>query len=542
MEQVVPGSVDAVVIGGGPNGLAAGLRLAEAGWSVCVLEAGAEIGGACRTTEATLPGFRHDLGAAFFPLGVRSPVFVGRQLERHGLHFAHAPLAAAHSFADGGAGAIAPESAQTAAWIGELGAPGDRQAWEMLQERYDPLVAAVLEAQFARYPLGPLARIATLASPREVAERMRGLLGSAAGLARVLTSEKARAFLVAPAMHADLGPEAPGTATYALLLTLLGQTVGMPVVRGGAGALTAALASALRARGGAVVTGAPVTRVVVEGGRAVGVECAKGLVRARLAVLGAVDPRILVSLLKPEELPAGALAEVRGLRVGLGTYKVDWALAGETPWTAEHCRRAAVVHIGETVEEMSQAAWQATYGHLPDRPTLVLGQPCLADEGRAPRGHSVLWGYARVPTHLVGVKGKDGGWAEVGERFVDRIEERIEAHAPGFRSRVLARCVRTPFDLQRENASLVGGDLGNGSFAVDQQLLFRPGPSWWRWGSPVKGLYLAGAGAPPGAAVHGGVGDLAARQALADARRRALVSGMLGRRRLRDAALHDGAP
>jgi phytoene dehydrogenase-like protein len=198
------------------------------------------------------------------------------------------------------------------------------------------------------------------------------------------------------------------------------------------------------------------------------------------------------------------------------------------PWLAEECRHAGVVHVGDTVRAMSRAAWEAAHGLLPARPTLILGQPTLADPGRAPAGKHVLWGYAHAPSSPVGDALRPrakGEWARSTESFLERVEQAIEAHAPGFRELVLARRAWTPADLEASDPNLLGGDIINGSFAVDQQLVFRPGPAWWRWGSPVKGLYLASAAVPPGGGVHGACGDLAAAQALADQRRPLLIAG-----------------
>jgi phytoene dehydrogenase-like protein len=321
----------------------------------------------------------------------------------------------------------------------------------------------------------------------------------------------------------------------------------MPVVEGGTGMISAALVARLRDVGATIVTGRRVDRIVVEGGRAVAVEAGGDVLRARRAVICALDVGTLIRLAGPDAFPPRALAEVRGYRPGLGTFKVDWALDGPVPWAADECRRAAVVHVGDTVTAMSRAAWEAGHGLLPAKPTLVLGQQSLADPSRAPAGKHTLWGYAHVPARPSGDAARPrakGDWDRSTGVFLDRMEAAIEAHAPGFRDLVLARKAWTPDDLEAADASLVGGDIQAGSFAIDQQILFRPGPSWWRWGTPVKGLYLAGASVPPGAGVHGGCGDLAARQALADQERprmlavaavtgAGLAAGLLATRRSR---------
>src|SRR6266498_159138 len=519
---------DAIVAGGGPNGLAAALRLAEAGWSVCLVEANDDVGGGARTAEVTLPGFRHDLGAAFLPLATVAPAITGRDLSSYGLRLLHAPLPAAHPFPGNQAIALARSPAETAASIDKVHL-GDGAVWTELGEAFADPVELFLRAQMVRWPLAEGARLARrLGGVGRTLEFIRTLLQGASVAARRFASEQARAFLVAPAMHADLGPEAPGTAVYALLLNLLGQRYGMPVAEGGTGAVSAAMAARLREVGGVVLTGLRVERIVVSGGRASGVEAGGELFEARRALIAAIHPELVVRMAGADSFPSAALEQVRGFRRGLGTFKVDWALDGPVPWSAEECRRAGVVHVGDTVRAMSRAAWEAANGLLPARPTLILGQPTLADPSRAPAGKHVLWGYAHAPAVPVGDALRPrakGEWSRSAEPFLGRVEAAIEAHAPGFRDLVLARRAWTPADLEAADPNLLGGDIINGSFAIDQQLVFRPGPAWWRWGSPLKGLYLASAAVPPGGGVHGACGDLAAAQALADRRRPLLLTG-----------------
>jgi phytoene dehydrogenase-like protein len=526
---------DAVVVGGGPNGLTAALRLAEAGWSVCVVEANEELGGAARTVESTLPGFRHDFGAGFLPLATVAPALAGRDLARHGLRLLHAPLAAAHPVPGGGAFWIGPTVDDTAESIDKLSL-GDGAAWRALDDAYGPAIEPLLRSQLVRWPVGEVATVLRRVGVAGALDLARTAVGSAATLGAGFASDQARAFVAAWATHSDLSPEAAGGGVYALILALLGQRRGMPVAQGGTGALTRALSAALVGAGGVVAPGRRVGRFVVERGRVVGVEAGDARLSARRAVIATVNPDVVIRLTGPEHFPAGAIAQVRRFRPGLGTVKLDWALDGPVPWTAEACRRAAVVHIGDNLTEMSRATWEAGHGLLPARPNLVLGQQSLADPSRAPEGKHTLWGYSRVPARPSGDAGTGtgtpavAGWTALADRFVDRIEGLVEAHAPGFRDLILARRAWTPDDLADADANLDGGDISAGSFEVDQQLLFRPGPSWWRWGTPLGGLYLAGAAVPPGGGVHGANGDLAARQALADARRpgKVLLAGAAG--------------
>src|SRR5919204_990365 len=509
---------DAVVCGGGPNGLAAAIRLAEAGWSVCLLEANDEVGGAARTLECTVPGFRHDFGAAFFPLVGAAPSVVGRDLAPYGLRFVHAPLPAAHPFPGNRAIALGHSAAETGASIDKVHL-GDGAVWIALDEAFGEVMGPFLRAQMQRWPFQELLTVVRRLGVAGGLEFARMVVQGVSAVGARFESEEARTFLAGPAMHADLEPEMPGTGIYALLLCMLGQRFGMPVVQGGTGMITAALVTRLREVGATIATGRPVERIVVEGGRAVAIEAGGDTVTAGRAVVCALDVGPLVRLTGPDNFPPRALAEIRGYRPGLGTFKVDWALDGQVPWGAEECRRAGVVQVGDSGTAMSRAAWEAGHGLLPAEPTLILGQQSLADPSRAPAGKHTLWGYAHVPSRPSGDAARPrakGDWDRSAEPFLERMEAAIEEHAPGFRDVVLARKVWTPADLEAADASLQGGDIQAGSFAIDQQLLFRPGPSWWRWGTPVKGLYLGGASVPPGAGVHGACGDLAARQALAD--------------------------
>jgi len=517
---------DAIVCGGGSNGLAAAIRLAEAGWSVCLLEANQDLGGAARTLESTLPGFKHDFGAAFFPLVAPSPSIIGQDLGPYGLRFVHARVPAAHPFPGNQAIALGRSAIETASSIDKVHL-GDGAAWFALDEAFGEVMKPFLRAQMQRWPFEELAKVVGRLRLAGSLQFARMVVSGVSSVAQRFESEQAKAFLTGPAMHADLQPEEPGTGIYALLLWMLGQRFGMPVVEGGTGRITDALAAKARHEGVEILTGRRVDRIVVSGGRAVAVEAAGEAFRARRAVICALEVDALVRLAGPESFPPRALAEIRYYRPGLGTFKVDWALDGQVPWAAEECRRAGTIHVGDSVTDMSRSVWEASHGLLPAKPTLILGQQSLADPSRAPAGKHTLWGYAHVPSVPAGDAARPrakAAWDRSSEPFLERMEAAIEAHAPGFRDRVLARRIWTPADLEAADASLAGGDLQAGSFAVDQQLLFRPGPSWWRWGTPVKGLYLGGASAPPGAGVHGACGDLAARQALADVERPRLLA------------------
>ena len=510
---------DAVVVGSGPNGLAAAITLARAGRSVLVVEAADTVGGGTRSAELTLPGFVHDVCSAIHPLAKASPCFAELPLEEHGVEFVEPPAPLAHPLDDGSAVLLERSVDQTAAGLGP-DAEAYRKLMAPLVERSDQLQPLLLG--YRPIPRRPIftARFGLLA------------LRSAVGLAKRFKGQRAKALFAGLAAHSIQDLHRSPTASFGLVLALFGHRHGWPLVRGGSQQLADALAAHLRSLGGEIQLGAQVDSV-------------DELPDSDVKILD-VTPRQLLRI-AGHRLPGRYIRALRRYRYGPGVFKVDWALDGPVPWAADECRRAAVVHVGDTVTAMSRAAWEAGHGLLPAKPTLVLGQQSLADPSRAPAGKHTLWGYAHVPARPSGDAARPrakGDWDRSAEAFLDRMEAVIEGHAPGFRDRVLGRKVWTPDDLQAADASLVGGDIQAGSFAIDQQLLFRPGPSWWRWGTPVKGLYLAGASVPPGAGVHGACGDLAGRQALADAERprvlavaaatgAGLAAGLLAARRSR---------
>jgi phytoene dehydrogenase-like protein len=308
-------------------------------------------------------------------------------------------------------------------------------------------------------------------------------------------------------VHSDLAPDTPGSAGFGLFLHLLGHMVGWPFPRGGAGRITDALVRRLEADGGALRCGCAVERIDCRGGRARGVELADGTRLSADAVIAGVSVAPLMRMLPPGALPAAAERELRRWRYGLGTFKIDFALSGPVPWSSDEARRATVVHVGGPLTDQIEAVRAAGLGRVPQRPPMVVGQHSLQDPSRAPAGRHTLYAYTHVPTLR----------AEQEDEVVELMEERIESFAPGFRRLVLARSVRPPARLERENPSLVGGDLSGGSGELDQQLVFRPVPEMARYRTPLRGLYLASASVHPGPGVHGVPGAGAARAVRADA-------------------------
>ena len=520
-------AADAVVIGAGPNGLVAANLLADAGWDVLVLEAQAHPGGAVRTAEVTSPGFRNDLFSAFYPLANAPAPLARLELEAQGLTWAHAPAVVAHPRADAPAAVLERAPEATAAGL-DATTPGDGDAWLRLHDRWQREGRAVLDAFMAPFPpLVPGLRALARIGPRHVLPLVRTLLLPVRRLGdEVFRGDAAKLLLAGNALHADVPPDAPPSGFLGWLLASLGQDVGFPTPVGGAGELATALVRRLEANGGRVVCGAPVERVVVERGRAVGALVDGSPVRARRAVLADVDAEVLLRrLVGVEHLPDGVVTALAGFQRSWATIKVDWAVRTPIPWRDAAVGRAGTVHIADSVDELAVQAAAISGGHIPAEPFVVLGQMTTADPSRSPPGTESAWAYTHAPFRVRADGGSRPIAAAEVERVVDRIEDRVEEHAPGFRDRVLARHVLSPTGLERRDANLVEGDNAGGTNQLHQQLVFRPLPGLGRPTTPVRGLYLASASAHPGGGVHGACGANAARAALAAYRVRRLVPG-----------------
>ncbi|KFG77207.1 phytoene desaturase family protein [Streptomyces mutabilis] len=512
---------DAVVIGSGPNGLVAANLLADAGWSVEVLEEQPEPGGAVRHDREVAPAFVSDLFSSFYPLAVASPVLAGLRLHDHGLRWAHAPHVLAHPLTDGTCAVLDRDAGTTAASLDAF-APGDGAAWDRLHEVWDRYRADILDALFTPFP--PVRAVARLALRLRAGGGLR-LSRSLVLPVRRLGEEEFRGeggklLLAGNALHADLAPEAAGSGGFGWLMSMLGQTYGFPVPVGGAGALTAALVHRLRARGGTVRCGQRVERVVVRDRRAVGVRTAGGeTVAARRAVLADVSvPALYGDLLAPEHVPAQVLADLRRFQWDFATFKVDWALDGPVPWRCEDAARAGTVHLADGLDELTRFAAQIAMRQVPDRPFSLFGQMTTTDPSRSPSGTESAWAYTHVPHDIradAGDEGITGSWdAKDQELMADRVERQVERFAPGFRALIRARRILAPPTLQAMDANLEGGAINGGTTAMHQQLFFRPVPGAGRPETPVAGLFLASAGAHPGGGVHGAPGANAARAAL----------------------------
>lgn len=512
---------DAVVIGAGHNGLVAANHLVDAGWSVTVLEAASEPGGSVRTGELTEPGFRHDLFSAFYPLAVVSPAITGLRLEEHGLRWRRAPVALAHPLPDGTCAAVSTDLEETSASVDRFAA-GDGTAWREMIAHWRRVSGPFTDTLLRPFPpVVPAARLAARLGPMGLARFARHLLLPVRRMAEELfRGEGAAVLLGGSALHTDLAPEAAGSGMYGWLLCCLAQDHGFPVPEGGAAGLTAALVARLAAGGGGVRCGQRVVEVVVRRGRAVAVRTAEGdVVDARRAVLADVPAPVLYGeLVAAGNLPSSVLADLRRFQWDTGTVKIDWALDGPVPWHAEMARRAGTVHLADDVDNLTECSAEVAMHRLPARPFMVLGQQSVGDPTRSPPGTETAWAYARVPRT---VHGDAAGGLRVGdgerswlEGFADRMEERVEARASGFRELVRARHVWGPSGLEAEDANLVGGAIGGGTSQLHQQLVLRPVPGFGRPETPIANLYLASASAHPGGGVHGAAGANAARAAL----------------------------
>lgn len=512
---------DAVVIGSGPNGLVAANILADHGWSVEVLEAASEPGGAVRSGELTLPGYVHDRFSSFYPLAAASPAIAGLQLEQHGLRWRRHPLPVAHPRRDGSVAYISPDLEETIACMESFGS-GDGTAWAGLMRRWDQIGEHVIDAMFT--PMPPIRAGLKLAAKL----RYTGLLDLARfGLLpiRRLADEEFRGdgaarMIAGNALHADFAPEQPGGAIFGWILTSLAQTVGFPVPESGSGALTETMVARLRSLGGTVRCDARVTSIEVRRGRAVGVRTAHGdAVRARRAVLADVAaPQLYLELLDRRHVPASVLRAIDRFQWDFSTFKVDFALDGPIPWLHRDTGRAGTVHVAEGIDALTRGMTSIALREVPAEPFLVAGQYAQADPTRMPAGKEILWSYTHLPRRVerdAGPDGLTGRWTE-GEReaFADRMAAQVEAVAPGFSSRVLARHLTTPAELEAMNANLVGGALNGGTAQLHQELVLRPVPGLGRSETPVAGLYLASASAYPSGGVHGACGSNAARTAL----------------------------
>src|SRR3954453_13618286 len=467
----------AVVVGSGPNGLAAAITLAEAGLDVVVHEAADRIGGGMRTEELTLPGVRHDVCSAIHPLGRSSACFRDLELD---VEWLESPACVAHPFDDAETVMLYHDIDATAASLGPDG-PAYRTLIGPLVAGWraaEPLVLAPFPLD-ARAPLRLLRELGLAGSMRA----LRLALSSAEAVARRdFSTARGRGFIAGHAAHSMLRLEQRPSMGFALALLVMGHTVGWPFARGGSQALADALAAKLRECGGEIRVAPPV----------------EALPRADVVVCD-VSPRELLRLGRFDDRYERAL---RRYRHGACAFKLDWALSPPLPWRDERCAQAATVHLGGTLEEIRDSESAPFEARTTEHPFVLLTQPSLWDETRAPEGRHTAWAYCHVPN------GSDVD-------MTDAIGSQVEPFAPGFRDRILARSAMGPRDLQAHNRNLVGGDL-NGALMALRQLFTRPRVALVPYRTSRAGVYLCSASTPPGGGVHGMCGFAAAKVALKD--------------------------
>ncbi len=467
---------DAVVVGAGPNGLAAAITIARKGFSVLLIEARDTIGGGARTEELTLPGFRHDTFSAVHPMAAASPFFRRLDLAKHGMEWIQPAIPLAHPL-ESDSVTLEHSVAATAENLGRRDGAAYRRLMEPLATQWQQIFAEILQP-LTRIPRNPVA-LARFGLPALLSAR--GLVGMQ------FRGARARALFAGLAAHSFLPLNAIASASFGLVLGMAGHAVGWPIPKGGAQRISDALGACLLEAGGTIQVDRTIGNL-------------RELPTARATLLD-LTPRQVVRV-AGERLPRGYRERLSKFRYGPGVFKLDYALSEPIPWLAESCRRAGTVHLGGYFAEIAACEKSVSRNQHPSEPFVLVAQPSVFDPTRAPEGRHVAWAYCHVP------KGSSFN-------MVERIERQIERFAPGFRSTILEKSVLTTKNLEDRNANLVEGDINGGSTDF-RQLIARPVLSLNPYKTPLKGLYICSSSTPPGGGVHGMCGYNAAKVALRD--------------------------
>jgi len=515
---------DAIFVGAGHNSLAGAAHLAKKGWKTAVFERNATIGGAVRTDEYTLPGFRHDFAAMNLSLFAGSDFHkkYANELKSHGLDFVPAMDCFASAFPDGRWFGVSTDIEKTTARLTQFSAR-DADTWRRLVPGF------MGEAEHLFRLLGSPMTARSLTGTAWNLWRKKGTAGALDTTRMLLSSPRAwldanfesahvKATLAAWGMHLDFAPDIAGGAVFPYLESMANQSFGMVIGKGGADTMIRALEKMVTASGGVVATNSDVAEIITSGGHATGIRLASGETHtASKAVIASIAPKAMATLLPGGTGDGSFDGAMKSFRYAPGTMMIHLALDDLPGWSAgQELRQFAYVHLGPSMDAMAAVYQQATAGLLPAEPILVVGQPTAIDPSRAPDGKHVLWVQVRMlPYNVVGdAKGEiaPGLWDDIKERYAERALDIIERYAPGLRGKILGRAVFSPADLERENPNLVGGDQLSGSHHLTQNFLFRPARGYADGSTPLKNLHLVGAATWPGAGTGAGSGFLLAQK------------------------------